>query len=115
MSLLSLTIFTERGFWKFTNYPQANWVEKIFILNYTPKFFDRNTYPWSGGVLDPWIFDQIIHINFLTIKYSNVRWYVYIIQIATNVIYVKVIEAKICTTFKTRVICKYVSAHGYSI
>ena len=34
--------------------------------------------------------------------YSNVRWYVYMVQIATNVIYVKVlvIVAEICTTFK---------------
>ena len=34
--------------------------------------------------------------------YSNVRWYVYMVQIATNVIYVKVLVkvAEICTTFK---------------
>ena len=34
-------------------------------------------------------------------RYSNVRWYVYMVQIATNVIYVKVlvIVTEICTTF----------------
>ena len=35
-------------------------------------------------------------------QYSNVRWYIYIVQIATNVIYVKVlvIVAETYTTFK---------------
>ena len=43
-----------------------------------------------------------LFIPFSKVIYSNVRWYVYIIQIATNVIYVKVlaIVAEICTTFK---------------
>ena len=53
--------------------------------------------PW----FPPWAIKFYLHF-FMGHYYSNVRWYVYIIQIATNVIYVKVlvIVAEICTTFK---------------